>query len=56
METDTQNSEVRERVEQEAVILNGEGVFPKRLLIIEAGKTLEYRIVRTRKGKYQLNR
>lgn len=38
------------------VFLNGGWGFPKRLVIFEYGKTLEYRIIRTQNRKYQLNK
>ena len=47
---------IQERINQKSIVLNGNGFFPKKLIIIEPGKTLEYRIVRTKQGKYQLNR
>jgi hypothetical protein len=45
-----------DRIEGDKIILNGQGNFPKPLIIIEPDKRLEYRIVRTRQGKYQLNK
>ncbi len=47
---------IQERIDQKSIVLNGKGFFPKKLIIIESGKTLVYRIVRTKQGKYQLNR
>ena len=45
-----------DRIVGNKIILNGQGLFPKELIIIEAGKKLEYRIIRTKYGKYQLNK
>lgn len=45
-----------DRIEEDTVFLNGAGRFPKRLVIFECGKALEYRIIRTQNGKYQLNK
>jgi len=47
---------VRERVTPDLIIVNGEGAFPRRLIIIEAKRELEYRLVKTRAGKFQLNK
>jgi hypothetical protein len=46
----------RDRVEGNTIILNGRGNFPKRLLIVELGKKKEYRLIRSRYGKYHLNK
>ncbi|RZB36306.1 MAG: hypothetical protein SRB2_02131 [Desulfobacteraceae bacterium Eth-SRB2] len=43
-----------DRIENDAIFLDSEGNFPKRLIIVEETKNLEYKILKTRKGKYQL--
>jgi len=43
-----------DRIVDNNIILSGNGKFPKKVLIFETGKMLEYRILRTRQGKYQL--
>jgi hypothetical protein len=45
-----------DRIEGNKIILNGQGIFPKKLIIIEPGNKREYRLIRTQYGKYQLNR
>ena len=45
-----------DRIEGDKVILNGQGVFPKRLIILDPHKVQEYRLVRSESGKYQLNK
>lgn len=45
-----------DRIEGNKIILNGKGVFPKKLIIKEAGNKLEYRLIRTQHGKYSLNK
>ena len=48
---------LNDRIEENKIILDGEGKFPKRVIILEAnGRKREYRIMRTRKGGYILNR
>lgn len=44
-----------DRIEGDEIILDGQGKFPKKLIIIDAGRKLEYRIVRTRNGGFLLN-
>ena len=45
-----------DRVEGDKIILDGKGPFPKRLIILlEYGNKREYRIIRTRNGRYILN-
>lgn len=45
-----------DRIEEDTIILDGNGPFPKRLIIIlESGKKREYRIVKTRNGGFILN-
>lgn len=45
-----------DKIEGDKIILDGKGYFPKRLIIIlESGKMREYRIVKTRNGKFILN-
>lgn len=39
----------------EKIIINGEGKFPKRVVIIENEKAKEYLLVKTKSGKYLLN-
>ena len=44
-----------EHEDGEKIIINGEGQFPKRVVIIENEKIREYRLVKTQNGKYLLN-
>jgi len=53
---DDRESRCREdRIEGRTIILDSEGEFPKKLIILEAGHEREYQIVKTRKGGYLLN-
>ena len=46
-----------DRIEENKIILNGQGKFPKEVIILEQdGKKKEYRIIKTRNGGYILNR
>jgi hypothetical protein len=46
-----------DRIEQDKIILDGQGKFPKDVIILEAnGEKKEYRIIKTRNGGYILNR
>lgn len=51
-------SELRnDRIEQDKIILDGQGKFPKEVIILEGnGEKKEYRIIKTRNGGYILNR
>lgn len=44
-----------DRIEGNEIVLDGEGEFPKKLIIIEAGRKLEYRLIRTQNGRFLLN-
>ncbi len=45
-----------DRIEGDEIILDGKGPFPKKLIILlESGNKREYRIIKTRNGKYILN-
>lgn len=45
-----------DRIEENKIILDGKGCFPKTLIIIlESGKMREYRIVKTKNGGFILN-
>ena len=44
-----------DRIAGDEIILDGQGKFPKKLIIIDGGRKLEYRIVKTRNGGYLLN-
>lgn len=43
------------RIEDETIFLDGEGKFPKKLIIAECEVIREYRIIKTKKGGYLLN-
>ncbi len=50
------SQQLRDLIEGDTIILDGEGKFPKRLIIIcQHGEKREYRIIKTRKGGYILN-
>lgn len=42
-------------IEGNKIILNGRGRFPKEIIIIELEGKREYRIIKTKNGKYLLN-
>ena len=44
-----------DRIDNETIIIHGDGRFPKTVVIIENGKKREYLLKKTRKGKYLLN-
>lgn len=45
-----------DRIEGDKIILDGRGPFPKKLIILlESGNKREYRIIKTRNGRYILN-
>jgi hypothetical protein len=44
-----------DRIQGRTIILDSEGEFPKKLIILEGDKIREYKITKTRKGKYLLN-
>ncbi len=45
----------KDRIEGRTIVLDSEGEFPKKLIILEAGHEREYQIIKTRKGGYLLN-
>ncbi len=50
------SQQVGDVIQGDTIILDGEGKFPKRLIIIcQHGERREYRIIKTRKGGYILN-
>ncbi len=56
MQPDVQKSKpVGDRLEDDTIFLDGEGQFPKKVIIQESGKKREYRIIKTRNGGYLLN-
>ena len=48
--------EVREEVNEKQIVLDGKGFYPRRIIIIEPRKKLEYRLVKTKFGKFQLSK
>lgn len=46
----------RDRVEGNDIILDGEGEFPKLVIILNKGDIKKYRIVKTKLGKFQLTK
>lgn len=44
-----------ETVDQETIVIHGDGSFPKTIVIIENDRTKKYLLRKTRKGKYLLN-
>ena len=46
---------VRERIEGDRIILNGQGHFPKQVVIVQPDRKIEYKLVRSKKGKFLLN-
>lgn len=46
--------EPKDRVEGDKIILDGQGFFPKKVIILEPGKRKEYLIRKTPKGGYLL--
>ena len=45
-----------DRIERDKIILDGMGQFPKEVVISERSATLRYRLIKTKNGKYQLNK
>lgn len=45
-----------DKVEGNRIILDGMGKFPKLIVVVEQHATKEYRLIRTRSGKFQLNK
>lgn len=46
----------RDRVEGNDIILDGEGEFPKLVIILNKGDIKKYRIIKTKLGKFQLTK
>lgn len=51
-----QYHKVTEKVENDRIVLNGSGRFPRLIIILERDKKIEYRLVKTRTGKFQLSK
>ena len=51
-----QENQWPDRIEQGKIFLNGRGKFPKRLIIKEHDLIHEYRIVKTKHGKFLLSK
>jgi hypothetical protein len=45
----------KDHIEGNKIVLDGQGHFPKIIIIIEPGRNREYRIIKTQKGNYLLN-
>jgi hypothetical protein len=45
-----------DRIQGRTIILDSEGEFPKKLIIVEGGKEKEYQLIKTRKDGYLLNK
>ena len=56
MRVHRKNESMIDTIEGDTIFLNGQGFFPKKLVIIEPKKRIEYRIVKSNRGKYQLNK
>lgn len=54
LNTRTTREKKTDRIEENWIVLDGLGSFPKRVVIFEPGKTREYELRKTSKGKYQL--
>jgi len=48
--------EPKERIEGNRIILDGNGNFPKSVLIYESKQVREYRLVKTKNGGYLLTK
>ena len=55
-EAQIKNQKRGDSIVGDKIFLNGQGKFPKKLIVFEADKKLEYFIVKSRNGKYQLNK
>jgi hypothetical protein len=44
----------KDRIEGNCIFLDGWGIFPKRVIIVEPGQTREYVLQRTSLGNYYL--
>jgi len=51
----SKESNEKDRISGRTIILNADGRFPKKILIIEHEKQREYSLVKTRNGKYMLH-
>jgi len=50
------SEKIKDRIQDDKIILNGKGKFPKKLIIIGPGnKKREYELKKTASGKYLLN-
>ena len=48
--------DIAERIQENTIFLDAHGKFPKRIIIFDRDKTIEYRLVKTRLNKFQLNK
>lgn len=46
----------KERVGEKTIVIDGNGHFPKDVIIIESGEKKLYRLTKTKNRKYQLNK
>ena len=44
-----------DRIEDDKIILDGRGRFPKKVIILGSNNKREYRLIRTKRGGYLLN-
>ncbi len=45
----------KDSIDEKKIIIDGNGQFPKIIIIMESGKTREYELIKTQNGKYLLN-
>lgn len=50
------NVRIKDRIEDDIITLNGCGQFPKKLLILQPGKRLYYKLVKSKSGNFLLNK
>jgi hemin uptake protein HemP len=46
---------LKDSIDEKKIIIDGNGQFPKIIIIMENGKTREYELIKTQNGKYLLN-
>jgi hypothetical protein len=56
MEVLQPNKHVHESITGDTIILNGDGTFPKKVIILERNIKKRYWIVKTKNGRYALSK
>ena len=48
--------DLKDQIKGDVILLNGDGRFPKKLLILQPGKRLRYKLVKSKSGNFLLNK